>query len=191
VFDSIDSFGRDAYRNQPRVARWNLARLAECLLPLPGEDQERALASAQKALAAFRPCFEAAYLGGLWRKIGLSADREGHAGPVQDLLRRRAENGADFTLTFRRPCNAAAGPEGDAAVRALFADAGAYDAWVARWRLSVLRRRRASLRRRRASASPSRRRHRMPIAAASAALVPHLRTGSRRRARWKDGPSRP
>jgi len=70
VFDSIDSFGRYAYRNQPRVARWSLARLAECLLPLPGEDQE-------KALAAFRPCFGAAYLGGLWRKIGLSADREG------------------------------------------------------------------------------------------------------------------
>jgi uncharacterized protein YdiU (UPF0061 family) len=45
-----------------------------------------------------------------------------------------AEDGADFTLTFRRLCGAAAGPEGDAAVRALFADAGAYDAWAGRWR---------------------------------------------------------
>ena len=45
-----------------------------------------------------------------------------------------AENGADFTLTFRRLCAAAAGTEGDAAVRSLFADASAYDAWAVRWR---------------------------------------------------------
>jgi len=55
VFSSIDSFGRYAYGSQPRVAQWNLARLAECLLPLLGEDQERALAGAQGALSAFAP----------------------------------------------------------------------------------------------------------------------------------------
>ena len=64
----------------------------------------------------------AAYLGGLRRKLGLAAEREGDAALAQDLLERMAENGADFTLTFRRLCDAAAGPEGDAAVRALFAD---------------------------------------------------------------------
>jgi uncharacterized protein YdiU (UPF0061 family) len=64
VFSSIDHFGRYAYGNQPRIAQWNLARLAECLLPLFGEDQERALASAREALAAFAPRFEAAYFGG-------------------------------------------------------------------------------------------------------------------------------
>jgi serine/tyrosine/threonine adenylyltransferase len=45
-----------------------------------------------------------------------------------------AENGADFTLAFRRLCNAAAGPEGDVGVRVLFADPAAYDAWARRWR---------------------------------------------------------
>ncbi len=134
VFSSIDQFGRYAYGNQPRIAHWNLARLAECLLPLLGEDRERALASAQEALAAFGPRFEAAWLGGLRRKIGLSTEREGDAALAQDLLARMAENGADFTLTFRRLCDAAAGPEGDAAVRALFTDAGAYDAWATGWR---------------------------------------------------------
>jgi uncharacterized protein YdiU (UPF0061 family) len=54
VFSSIDSFGRYAYGNQPRVAQWNLARLAETLLPLLGEDEERALAAAQEALAPSR-----------------------------------------------------------------------------------------------------------------------------------------
>jgi serine/tyrosine/threonine adenylyltransferase len=134
VFSSIDHFGRYAYANQPRIAQWNLARLAECLLPLLGEDEEAALAAAQESLAAFGPRFEAAYLGGLRRKIGLSSEREGDAALAQDLLRCMAENGADFTLTFRRLCDAAAGPNGDAAVRAMFTDAGAYDDWAVRWR---------------------------------------------------------
>ncbi len=134
VFSSIDHGGRYAYGNQPRVAQWNLARLAECLLPLLGEDEEAALASAHEALAAFGPRFEAAYIGGLRRKIGLSTEHEGNAALAQDLLARMAESGADFTLTFRRLCDAAAGPEADAAVRVLFRDPAAYDAWAGRWR---------------------------------------------------------
>ena len=135
VFSSIDHGGRYAYGNQPRIAHWNLARLAECLLPLLGERENAALAAAQEALAAFAPRFEAAYFGGLRRKIGLSTEREGDAALAQDLLARMAENGADFTLVFRRLCDAAAsGPEADGAVRALFTDPGAYDAWAGRWR---------------------------------------------------------
>jgi uncharacterized protein YdiU (UPF0061 family) len=135
VFSSIDHGGRYAYGNQPRIAQWNLARLAECLLPLLGDSQDAALASAQESLAAFAPRFEAAYFGGLRRKVGLSTEREGDDALAQDLLARMAENGADFTLVFRRLCDAAAsGPEGDGAVRALFTDPGAYDAWAGRWR---------------------------------------------------------
>ena len=134
VFSSIDHIGRYAYGNQPRVAQWNLARLAETLLPLLDEDDDTALASAQEALSAFGPRFEAAHLGGLRRKLGLATEREGDATLAGDLLGLMAANGADFTLTFRRLCDAATGPEGEAAMRALFADAGAYDAWAARWR---------------------------------------------------------
>ena len=138
VFSSIDHLGRYAYGNQPRIAQWNLARLAEALLPLLGADKDPALAAAQEALAAFGPRFEAAYLGGLRRKLGLIAACEGDTALVQDLLELMARSGADFTLTFRRLCDAAAGPEGDAAVRALFADAGTYDAWAARWRQRLM-----------------------------------------------------
>jgi serine/tyrosine/threonine adenylyltransferase len=134
VFSSIDHVGRYAYGNQPGIAQWNLARLAEALLPLLAEDEALALATAREALAAFGPRFEVAHLGGLRRKLGLSTEREGEAALAQDLLARMAENGADYTLTFRRLCDAAAGPEGDAAVRALFSDPGAYDAWATRWR---------------------------------------------------------
>ena len=134
VFSSIDHLGRYAHGNQPRVAQWNLARLAETLLPLLGEDDDSALASAREALAAFGPRFEAAHLGGLRRKLGLLTEREDDAALAGDLLGLMAGNGADFTLTFRRLCDAAGTePEGDAA-RALFTDAGAYDAWAARWR---------------------------------------------------------
>jgi uncharacterized protein YdiU (UPF0061 family) len=134
VFSSIDQGGRYAYGNQPRIAQWNLARLAETLLPLLAEEEQAAIDSAQEALAGFAPRFQAAYLGGLRRKLGLTTEQEGDAALVQDLLQRMADNQADFTLTFRALCDATAGPEGDAVARALFTDPGAYDAWAPAWR---------------------------------------------------------
>jgi serine/tyrosine/threonine adenylyltransferase len=137
VFSSIDRYGRYAYGNQSRVAVWNLARLAEALLPVLVQEagsEEAALALAQEALGAFEPQFAAARSAGFNRKLGLFTERPGDTALVEDLLERMAANRADFTLTFRRLCNAAASPEGDDGVRALFADPGVYDAWAAGWR---------------------------------------------------------
>ncbi len=133
VFSSIDYFGRYAYGNQPSIALWNLTRLAETLLPLLDGGE----AAAKESLAEFAPRFQAAYLGGLRRKIGLSGDREGDDGLAQDLLKLMADGQADFTLTFRRVSDAAAGPEGDASVRSLFGSGAAYDEWAARWRVRL------------------------------------------------------
>ncbi|MBP0444481.1 YdiU family protein [Roseomonas sp. SSH11] len=134
VFSSIDQLGRYAYGNQPRIMQWNLARLAEAVLPLLGESEEAALAVATEVLNGFAPAFEAAYLGGLRAKIGLPGDHMGDVALAGELLKAMSANGADFTLTFRRLCRAAETPEGDAAVRALFSDPAAYDAWAATWR---------------------------------------------------------
>jgi uncharacterized protein YdiU (UPF0061 family) len=137
VFSSIDHGGRYAYGNQPRAALWNLTRLAEALLPvleLESGSEEAAVAEANEILKAFEPQYEAARSAGLRRKLGLFAEREGDAALAEDLLQRMEANRADFTLTFRRLCDAAAGPDGDAGVRTLFADAGAYDGWAAEWR---------------------------------------------------------
>jgi uncharacterized protein YdiU (UPF0061 family) len=137
VFSSIDHYGRYAYGNQPTAMHWNLARLAEALLPVLEQevgDGESALAAAKESLTAFGPRFETARAAGLRRKLGLVTEREGDAELAVDLLKRMAENRADFTLTFRRLCAAAEGPEGDEGVRVLFADPGAYDAWAAAWR---------------------------------------------------------
>ena len=137
VFSSIDVQGRYSYGNQPYAAHWNLTRLAETFLPILEQEtgsEEAALASAKEALAAFEPQFEAARTAGLRRKLGLFTERADDAALAEHLLECMAANGADFTLTFRRLCDAAAGPERDAGVRALFADQGAYDSWAVVWR---------------------------------------------------------
>ena len=71
VYSSIDTVGRYAYGNQPRIAQWNLARLAETLLPLLAEDKDAAVREAQEAIDAFATRFETAYAAGLRRKLGL------------------------------------------------------------------------------------------------------------------------
>ncbi|WP_284947759.1 protein adenylyltransferase SelO [Acidisoma cladoniae] len=138
VFSSIDLHGRYAYDSQPGVAYWNMARLAETLLPLLASDEDAALASGKEAIAGFAPRFEAAYRGGLRRKAGLLSPRDGDVALIQDLLTRMAENKADFTLTFRHLAGAALGPENDEAIRALFADPTSYDDWASRWRIRLL-----------------------------------------------------
>ena len=137
VFSSIDEQGRYAYANQPRIALWNLTRLAECLLPLLSDDQDKAIEEAQAVLGEFAEQFASAYQAGLRRKIGLFTARDGDEALVQDLLDAMAKNQADFTLTFRRLGDAALDPDGDAEVRALFADPSAYDEWSARWRQRI------------------------------------------------------
>jgi uncharacterized protein YdiU (UPF0061 family) len=133
VYSSIDRNGRYAYGEQPRIALWNLTRLAETLLPLLADDESAAVAEAEAALAGYAARFEAAYHGGLGRKLGLGETREGDPALAGDLLKRMAENQADFTLTFRNLCAAAERPE-VGAVRDLFVDPTAFDDWASRWR---------------------------------------------------------
>jgi uncharacterized protein YdiU (UPF0061 family) len=134
VYSSIDNMGRYAYSNQPRIAQWNLARLAETLLPLLAEDKDAAVKEAQEAIDAFAIGFETAYAAGLSRKLGLFQPRPGDLSLAQDLLERMARNRADFTLTFCRLCDAAASPDADAGVSSLFTDPSSFDDWAAKWR---------------------------------------------------------
>ena len=133
VFSSIDEQGRYAYANQPRIALWNLTRLAECLLPLFADDKEKAIEQAQVILGEFPAQFTSAYQSGLRAKIGLFTARDGDDALVQDLLDAMAKNQADFTLTFRHLADAATDEAHDD-VRAQFTDPSAYDEWGTRWR---------------------------------------------------------
>ena len=134
VFSSIDRWGRYAYANQPDIAQWNLARFAECLLPLLSDDADEAVADAMEALGAFTPHFKKAYDDGLRRKLGLFTEQDSDLALTRELLTAMVDNGADFTLTFRRLCDAALSPEHADGVRALFVNPSAYDSWATRWR---------------------------------------------------------
>jgi uncharacterized protein YdiU (UPF0061 family) len=134
VYSSIDVGGRYAYGNQPLVAEWNLARLAEALLPLFSDDQERAIALAVEALGRFREQYTAASLAGMRAKLGLPAGVEDAEAAVlaDELLALLQANHVDYTSFFRGLGSAA---RGDAEpVRGLVLDLAAVDGWLRRWR---------------------------------------------------------
>jgi uncharacterized protein YdiU (UPF0061 family) len=134
VFSSIDHSGRYAYGNQPLMAEWNLARLAEALLPLLSDDQEQSIALAVEALGAFRPQYNAAWAAGMRAKLGLpdGLDDAVTSALADDLLALLRDNHVDHTLFFRRLGAAARGDvEGS---RNLFLDLAGFDDWAARWR---------------------------------------------------------
>jgi len=132
VFSSIDQFGRYAYGNQPGIAVWNLARLAEALLAILNPDQDEAVKLAETALKGFQGAYHGVFHPGLRRKIGLTTEEDTDLQLVSDLLDAMANNQADFTLTFRALADEAGAQHGQ--TRQLFADPAAFDVWAERWR---------------------------------------------------------
>ncbi len=132
VFSSIDHGGRYAYGNQPAVAQWNLARLAEALLPLiDAEDIDAAVERATEALKAFPGVYQAYWLDAMRSKLGLHSARDGDLALINELLVCMGEAGADFTLTFRRAADIVRQqPDG---FTALFKEQAAVLAWVDRY----------------------------------------------------------
>lgn len=139
VFSSIDHQGRYAFRNQPAIAQWNLARLAETLLPLIDPDEGRAIDLATGTIEPFIAEFDARFAAGMRRKIGLSAAARGEAELVRRLLALMAQSHADFTLTFRRLTLAAEGPGEESRLRELFAESPDIAGWLQDWRALMTR----------------------------------------------------
>ncbi len=134
VFSSIDRGGRYAYDNQPGIALWNLARLAECLLPLLAPDGDEAVEIAQAVLGGFAEMHRNAHRAAFRAKLGLTTREEAEDEElIRDLLDRMAASEADFTLTFRGLADSAGDPERLGSVRALFSDPAAFDPWAERW----------------------------------------------------------
>lgn len=101
VFSSIDHHGRYAYGNQPSIAQWNLARLAEAMLPLFDADQSRSVERATAALERFPGLFMEHWLAGMRAKLGLFNAEPADEALVNDLLSWMHRHSADFTDTFR------------------------------------------------------------------------------------------
>jgi len=101
VFSSIDHRGRYAFANQPYIAQWNLARLAESLLPLIHDERQDAIAGAEESLNAFEPAYKDKWLAMMGTKLGLAEADKQDERLVTDLLDWMHSNGADYTNTFR------------------------------------------------------------------------------------------
>ena len=133
VFSSIDRNGRYAYSNQAAIAQWNLARLAETLLPLIDPDIDKAVGLATAVLEPFIDQFDAHVLSGMSRKIGLASAVDGDAELIRDLLGVMQHCKADFTLTFRRLALVAEQPAARPLLRELFSASSDIDRWLRDW----------------------------------------------------------
>ncbi len=101
VFSSIDRGGRYAYGNQPLIAQWNLARLAETLLPLLHTDLDQAIGLARTVLEQFTEFYEQSWLAGMRKKLGLQTEAADDRELAKSLLDWMLQTQADFTNTFR------------------------------------------------------------------------------------------
>ncbi|MBF8221962.1 protein adenylyltransferase SelO [Halomonas sp. 328] len=137
VFSSVDDGGRYAYRNQPWIAQWNLARLAETLLPLIDDDHERAVARATELIQAYESDYEAEWLAVFRTKLGLTQAEAGDQALVEALLEALQAGHADFTLSFRYLAEAV---EADSpALLERFENDAALRRWLPRWRERLTR----------------------------------------------------
>ncbi len=132
VFSSIDQQGRYAYRNQPGIGQWNIARLAECLVPLLDDNEEKAVDVANGVLKRFGERFQAEWADIFRKKIGLFSSKDEDGDLIQALLGAMHEGQADFTLAFRRLSDAAEGRD-DAFLACFTADEKARE-WLVSWR---------------------------------------------------------
>jgi uncharacterized protein YdiU (UPF0061 family) len=101
VFSTIDRGGRYAYGNQPFIGQWNLARLAETLIPLIALEPDDAIARLTEVLETFPDRYRQHWLSGARAKLGLTTERDGDYELATDLLTIMAEQRLDYTSTWR------------------------------------------------------------------------------------------
>ncbi len=131
VFSSIDHGGRYAYGNQPHIAQWNLARLAETLLPLLHVETEAARTAATDVLQSFPDRYDEYWGHGMRAKLGVTVGQRQDRDLIDDLLALLHAQRVDFTSCFRALSSSVLGDTAPA--RSLFAEPSAFDAWAERW----------------------------------------------------------
>lgn len=100
VFSSIDQFGRYAYANQPKITKWNLARFAECIIPLVDDDQDNAIKIITEVINNFEKIYEDKWLNMMRDKLGLFGEDKNDKKLISDLLTLMQNHHADYTNTF-------------------------------------------------------------------------------------------
>jgi len=100
VFSSIDQYGRYAFFNQPGIAKWNLARFAECLVPLISEDKNTGVQIATEIVNSFSEIYQKNWFEMMRKKLGLLGEDANDEKLVIDLLNWMHKKKADYTNTF-------------------------------------------------------------------------------------------
>ena len=100
VFSSIDKFGRYSFSNQPPITKWNLARLAECLIPLIDKNEDQAIKIATEIIDNFQNIYEIKWLNMMRDKLGLFGEDKNDLELINNLLNWMQSNKADYTNTF-------------------------------------------------------------------------------------------
>ena len=132
VFSSIDHTGRYAYANQPAITQWNLARLAETLLPLINENAEKARDLAEEAINGFGVVYKEKSLSMLRAKVGLFGEQPEDEKLITDLLDWMHQKGADYTNTFLDLTNEVP-PKGESY------NSDTFKEWHTRWQARVVK----------------------------------------------------
>ena len=131
VFSSIDHQGRYAFGNQMNMAQWNLARLAETLLPFIAESPEESVELATDVVKGFTDIYEERWLKGMCAKLGLTKVLEGDSALVNNLLSLMQANKVDFTNCFRFLSGSLSSIQPE--LISLFTDLNGFEGWFQAW----------------------------------------------------------
>ena len=138
VFSSIDEYGRYAWGNQSGIGQWNLAKLADTLLPLIDDDEDKAADIASEAIQNYNKIFLTAIFNRFSHKLGLLAGDESQNDLISKTIEVMTENEVDFTLFFRHLTKIYAGGSSDYFCQ-LFKDPEAGEKWLSHWREYISR----------------------------------------------------
>lgn len=135
ISNHSDHEGRYAFDQQPSIGLWNLNALAHSFLPLLADDPDEAVEKARSALLRYQPEFDQAWLYGMRAKLGLQQAASADERLIADLLIKMQQNLVDYTIFFRRLSRLSIqANEFDQAVRDLFLERTAFDAWIKQYR---------------------------------------------------------
>ena len=133
VYSSIDRGGRYAYRNQPGICHWNLACLAQSLLPILGDDKDKALEDLEKVLSLFPDLYTRSYQKHAMTKFGLTTKEKDDGDLFAEFFNILNREKDDFTLAFRRLSDISGNSNAVGNVADLFQFSDLYRDWIDRW----------------------------------------------------------
>jgi len=137
VYSSIDQQGRYAYGAQPQIAQWNLARLAETLVPLIAEDEDKAIDLATKAIHTFPDRFTSAWAEVMAAKFGFAEMGETQKESIRTFLTLLQKHGVDFTNAFATLTKSVSEDFTSGDLTCMFKGDGQFDDWFVSWKKMV------------------------------------------------------